>query len=205
MTDPMERDEMLYGATDDWVESDQVLTQDDAARRWRRAQATQTRIDEVSAMFELERLRLDERQAEVLGPLERSRDALVAHVEQWHRRYVADDGVPTIQWPSGGSTLVKKPGQAELVVTDEGKLEAEMEELGLVDVVFPKPPPSPPPVRKLNRAALRKALKALDPKAEPGTPVPLVDKETGTKIEGAHLVPKPREFHPTMETMTDDR
>lgn len=205
MMDPMERDEMLYGGTDDWVESDQVLTQDDAARRWRRAQATQTRINEIRGMFDAERRRLEEREAEVVGPLARSRDILVSHVEQWHRSYVADGGTPTINWPAGGRTLVKKAGQPELVIEDEDELMASAEALDLVDTVFPKPPPAPPPVGRLHRKAVRDQFVPENPKAEPGAKVRLVHAETGTVIKGAHLVPKPKEFHPTMEAMTDDR
>ena len=197
---PLERDEILHGPPHDlmqWHEGE--MTREGADRRFTRATAVQQAIDEITALFEAETDRLMERQAELLGPLVDTRNQLLAMVEQWHRSYVADGGTPTVRWTAGGSTLVKKAAQPDLVIEDSEALEAAIEDLGLLDKVYPMPPP---PVRKLSKAALRKVGELVEPKdSDPGTPLRLM--VDGTVVEGVRFVAKPREFHVKLEGPAD--
>lgn len=172
----------------DWEDDDESAFADDASRleaseMLRRMRWYQQQLEEVVAPFQAEIDRLRARVEEVSRPIQHRIDWYQGGLENWHRAAFAEKkATPTVKLPYGDILLRRATPKIEVV--DEAEVLAWA--AGEGHDVLPDPRVM---VSKLNKVA-----KVVDDDSdEPGTPLPVIDKE-GEVVPGVTSEARERTF-----------
>lgn len=199
MTDGMTEEEwadLLYGDRADEAEVDAAIEAGEnppasnmahASWHWRQAQIEIAQAERIGEVFEAEIERLQRRMSEVLTPIAKREGWHARAVEQWHRAaHAAGEVGKTVKFSAGGSSELRAQQPAQVGDRDDDELRAYLEgreaEGGGTWAERVYKPQEP----KFMVSELKKLAKV--PKAEPNTPVRLVDPDTGDVIPGIQFV-----------------